>query len=78
VKLRLEEITTTRLTDSRDKASICSAGPAAWREGSGLRDLSVISGPKIGTARVASTGFWIQKLVGGPGFESGASRSRNL
>ena len=57
VKLRLEEITTTRLTDSRDKASICSAGPAAWREGSGLRDLSVISGPKIGTARVASTGF---------------------
>ncbi len=61
VKLRLEEITTTRLTDSSDKASVCSAGPTAGhvarREGSGLCDLSVISGPKIGIARVASTEF---------------------
>ena len=57
MKLRLEEITTTRLTDARDKAVFV---PPGLRRGVTDRDyviLSVISGPNIGTARVASTGF---------------------
>jgi len=57
VKLRLEEITNSRLADSSDKVSVCFAVPAARRNGSGLCDLPVLSGAKIGIARVASTEF---------------------
>src|SRR5437667_10953597 len=41
-------------------------------------DPPVTPRPKIAFTRVAEAEFGVQNLVGGPGFEPGASRSRTL